>query len=256
MNGEPDTVSSTPIAASALPGQKHSPFQEIPKVWTSFMSWLTFVNAGMLSRGNVSCLAYAIQNLPSAAPILEIGSFCGLSTNLIGYLKARHGRNNRLITCDKWLFEGAEQGAMLGHSSISHCEYKDFVKDTFLRNVRFFSRNDLPFTIEMTSDELFLAWSAREMQKDVFGRTLRLGGAISMCYIDGNHSYAFARRDFENCDTYLEAGGFILFDDSADGSGWEVCKVVEEVFATGRYELVAKNPNYLFKKKNLSRLGG
>jgi hypothetical protein len=39
-----------------------------------------------------------------------------------------------------------------------------------------------------------------------------------------------------------------LFDDSADGSGFDVCKVVEEVICTKRYALVAKNPNYFFKK--------
>jgi Methyltransferase domain len=76
-----------------------------------------------------------------------------------------------------------------------------------------------------------------------------LGGAISFCYIDGNHSYDFAKLDFENCDRFLEKGGFMLFDDSADGSDWDVCKVVQEVIATGRYDLIAKNPNYFFRRK-------
>jgi hypothetical protein len=218
--------------------------------WSEYLSWLSFAHAGMLSRGNVWSMDYAIRNLPSEAPILEIGSFCGLSTNVITYLKEKYKVKNPLITCDKWIFEGAEGCGMLGDSqSVSHAEYKQFVRETFLRNVQMFSRSDLPFTIELFSDELFGAWATFQKHQDVFGREVRLGGPISFCYIDGNHSYAFARRDFENCDRFLEKGGFILFDDSADGSEWEVCKVVQEVVETRHYDLIAKNPNYFFKKK-------
>jgi hypothetical protein len=56
---------------------------------------------------------------------------------------------------------------------------------------------------------------------DVFGRNVVLGGSLSFCYIDGNHTYGFAKRDFENKDRFLAPGGFIFFDDSGDGSGWE-----------------------------------
>jgi hypothetical protein len=54
--------------------------------------------------------------------------------------------------------------------------------------------------------------------------------------------------DFELADECLEEGGFMLFDDSGDASGCEVCRVIEEVKATGRYELVIANPNYMFRK--------
>ena len=61
-----------------------------------YVEWLCFANAGMLDRGNLYCFDYAIRNLPSSAPLIEIGSFCGLSTNLITYYKAAipdHSRN-------------------------------------------------------------------------------------------------------------------------------------------------------------------
>jgi hypothetical protein len=83
---------------------------------------------------------------------------------------------------------------------------------------------------------------------DVFGREVALGGRIGFIYIDGNHSYAGAKLDFELADECLEEGGFMLFDDSGDASGCEVCRVIEEVKATGRYELVIANPNYMFRK--------
>jgi hypothetical protein len=223
----------------------------VKESWTGYMDWLTYANAGMLNRGNAYCIDYAIQNIQSKSPIVEIGSFCGLSTNMITYFKEKYNVKTPLVTCDRWIFEGSEHGGMLSDSkSVSHAEYRDFVKETYMRNVKMFSRYDLPFTMEMFSDEFFSAWNESQKHKDVFGREFSLGGRISFCYIDGNHSYEFAKRDFANCDKYLDRGGFVLFDDSADGSRWEgVCRVVKEVSDNGRYELVAKNPNYFFRKK-------
>jgi hypothetical protein len=219
-------------------------------VWTEYMTWLGFANAGMLSPGNVESFDYAICHLPSSAPIVEIGSFCGLSTNMLTYLKQRHGATNPLITSDRWIFEGSEKGGMLGDSpTVSHDDYRDFVKETFIRNIRMFSRHDLPYTIELWSDEFFVAWTAGERRQDVLGRQITLGGPISFCYIDGNHTYEFARRDFENTDKHLERGGFILFDDSAEDSGFEVWRVAQDAMATGRYQLVARNPNYFLQKR-------
>jgi hypothetical protein len=60
------------------------------------------------------------------------------------------------------------------------------------------------------------------------------------------------RRDFEGVDRHLEADGFILFDDSADASGFEVNRLMKEIAATPRYELVMKNPNYLFRRTSVS----
>jgi Methyltransferase domain len=213
-----------------------------------YVEWLSFANAGMLDRGNLYCFDFAIRNLPSDAPILEIGSFCGLSTNLITHYKEMHGVGSRLITCDKWEFEGSDDDLIAKSPGIKHSEYRAFVKDTFMRNARMFSRNDLPYTVEKLSDEFFEAWSQGETVQDVFGRDLKLGGPLSFCYIDGNHSYEFAKRDFQNCDAVLEKGGFILFDDSADESQWEVRRVITEIKARRDYEVVKRNPNYLVRK--------
>lgn len=217
---------------------------------TQYINWLCYANAGMLHRGNLYCFKYAIQNIPDNVPIVEIGSFAGLSTNAITYFKEKLNVKNPLITCDKWEFEGAKKDGFVGDStSVTHAEYSEFVKENYLRNVRMFSRYDLPYTVEMFSDDFFTAWRESREVLDVFDRSIRLGGPIGFAYIDGNHSYQYVKRDFENCDEFLANGGFILFDDSADGSGFEVCKVIAEVKKLGRYEIVIKNPNYLFRKK-------
>ena len=212
-----------------------------------YIAYLGFANAGMLNRGNLLCFDYAIRNLPSQNPIVEIGSFCGLSTNLLAYFKRRHGVTNPIFNCDRWEFEGAV--GYVGDSDIPHSAYRAFVRESYIRNVRTFSHGQLPRTIEKLSDDFFAAWRRGETTRDVFGRETTLGGPISFCYIDGNHEYDFARRDFEHTDEFLEVGGFVLFDDSADGSAWEVCRVIEEVKRMSDcYRLVVKNPNYLFQK--------
>ncbi len=214
-----------------------------------FINWLTFAVAGMLSDGNLYCFEYAISNLPSDNPIIEIGSFCGLSTNLMSYYLRKHNKKNKLITADKWIFEGAElKEEFLDKTNISHKQYSEFVKKEYINNISFFSKENLPFTIEHFSDDFFKLWNEKKMEMDVLGREVQLGGKISYAYIDGNHTYEYAKRDFENVDKYLEIGGFILFDDSADYSGWEVNRVAQEVKKSGKYEVVLKNPNYLFKK--------
>ncbi len=211
-----------------------------------FLNWLTFANAGMLEKGNLWAIEHAARNLPSSAPVLEIGSFCGLSTNVISYFLAKHGRANRVFTCDRWVFEGAENGGEIG-AGITHEMYRRYVKESFLRNVEFFSKTK-PATIEVFSDEFFRLWREGEAVRDVFGQTVRLGGPLSFCYVDGNHSYEFAKRDFSNTDAFLEKGGFILFDDSGDGSRFGVAQLMREIRRSGRYRVVCANPNYLFQR--------
>ena len=221
---------------------------DVIDVSDEFTSWLGFVNAGMLTKGNLHCMEYAIQNVEGNEPFLEIGSFCGLSTNLITYFKKKNGVFNRLITCDKWIFEGSDKSETVGDSPIQRTDLRAYVKESYLRNIQMFSRDDLPYTIEMLSNEFFESWEKHLTVTDVLGRALTMGGDFSFCFIDGDHSYEGAKHDFEKCDKHLVQGGFILFDDSDDDSGWGVCDVVREVQEEGRYELVMKNPNYLFRK--------
>lgn len=213
-----------------------------------YLTWLGFANAGMLHKGNAYPMKHAIENLPSANPILEIGSFCGLSTNVINYLLQVNNKVNKVFSCDRWIFDGDEVEKRVGNSHITYEQYGEFVKSSFIRNVEFFSSERKPYTIESFSDEFFALWEKAETVNDVFGRPVRLGGQFSFCYIDGNHTYAFAKRDFVNADRFLEIGGYILFDDSSDLNPYGLTQLMKEVRQKKNYQLVMKNPNYLFKK--------
>jgi Methyltransferase domain len=211
-----------------------------------YIDWLLIVNAGMQHEGNLHLFDMGIRLAPEA-PMLEIGSFCGLSTNIIQYLKRKHGRSVPLFTCDKWIFEGVEN-PLPELAPVGHHEIREYVVETFDRSVRRFSSDDLPYAIEATADEFFDAWSSERVATDIFGRSVTLGGGLGFCFIDGNHTEEYARRDFENCDRHLVAGGLILFDDSGDESDWEVRNVIRSIKSDPRYEVVAKNPNYLVRK--------
>ena len=213
-----------------------------------YINWLSFANAGMLQRGNLYCFDYAVKNIPSDNPILEIGAFCGLSTNIISYYKHMHKKNNKTYVIDKWIFEDNGSKEYIGFSEVKHADYKNFVKESFLRNVYFFSGNDLPVTFELFSDDFFSKWYDNNLTEDISGNKIQPGGKFSFVFIDGNHSYDYAKRDFINADKFLDINGFILFDDSFDNSIFEVNRLTKEILLDKRYKLICKNPNYFFQK--------
>src|SRR6266852_6028392 len=134
-----------------------------------FLQWLCFANAGMLAPGNISCFEYAISHLPDASPIVEIGSFCGLSANVISYLLMKHQAPNEFFSSDAWIFEGAAGNAPIGnHPNVTHAAYREYVKSSFMRNIQFFSPQRFPYAVEMVSDEFFRAWMRADCITDVF----------------------------------------------------------------------------------------
>jgi hypothetical protein len=227
--------------------------QRTRETWTGaddeYLRWLGYANAGLQHPGNLHAMEHVVRNLPGEEPVVEIGTFCGLSANALTYLLGKHHRPNLLFTCDCWDYE-AETGPRIGKSELTHAEYRAYVKESYLRNIRTFSGKRPPHTMEARSQEFFDAWRRREKVTDVFGRSVQLGGPVGFCLIDGAHTYPFVRRDFEDCDEFLVSGGFLLFDDSGEGTAYpDVPRVVGEALATGRYELAMRNPHDLLRKK-------
>jgi hypothetical protein len=214
-----------------------------------FIRWLRYANPGMLEPGNVWSMEYAIRHLPSRHPLVEIGSFAGLSTNVICHLLRKHGRDNAFFTCDNWDVTGRRSTTPIPGSDIAFPDYANYVKASCLRNLEFFSPGNRPHTIEASSTEFFEKWDQGERVTDVFGRGARLGGPISFCYVDALHSYEAVRGEFESVDRHLDSGGFVLFDDSSDSSPFGLKRLMPEIARSGRYELVHRNPNYLFRKR-------
>lgn len=214
-----------------------------------FVRWLGYANAGMLNPGNAWSMDYAVRHLPAGSALVEIGSFAGLSANVICHLLRKHGRSNSFYTCDNWDVTGHGETRRIDGSVLTFPEYAAYVKESFLRNVAFFSPGNRPHAVETSSAEFFERWRRRETVRDVFGREARLGGPIGFAYVDGIHSRDAVRKEFESIDAFLEPGGFILFDDSSDSSPFGLNRLMREIAAGGRHELVHQSPNYLFRKR-------
>jgi hypothetical protein len=214
----------------------------------------TVVGEGMLQEGNKYLFDYALRNLPEEGAVLEIGSFGGLSMNLILYLLKKQGKNPPVFSCDPWIYSGYHDQVppfpdhIDGLPSVLRTDYMEYIRESFVRSVRLLHPDCLPYTVQTTSDSFFESWRENETLADVFGREVKTGGKLAFVYIDGDHSLEAARRDFENSMEFLVPGGFVLFDDSAAGLPYGSVKLMEEIKARKDLRLVRANPNFLFQK--------
>ena len=213
-----------------------------------YAMWLQFAIANMTDRGNYPLMDRAIAQMPSA-PIVEIGCWAGMTSCLLVRYLRKHRRREPVFAVDPWLFERRPYFDKIDHIPVSGLDYQEFIADSYRRNVEFFCSQHLPHAFRMTSDEFFAAWHARQVLTDLFGRSVQLGGPLGYAFIDGDHSLAQAERDYRNCDRWLLPGGFLFFDDSAENSAWEVSRLMPQVRAEGGYDLVDKNPHFLWRKR-------
>lgn len=214
-----------------------------------YIQHLQFIVGGYLFKGNIEAFECAIRNMPDNGAMIEIGSFLGLSTNIIAYGAHKFGRKNPFITCDPWIFAGSDK-LKAGYFSTGTQQYRDWVITIYKMNLRMFSPNFMPYTIETASDTFFKQWANSAPVIDILGREVRMGGPISFAYIDGDHTYEVSKRDFINLDKFLLPGGYVVFDDSADSSSYVgIKKLIQEIRAGHHYELILKTPNYCFRKK-------
>lgn len=208
----------------------------------------------MLNEGNIYLLDYIMKNLPNEGAILEIGSYGGLSTNLICYLLRKYKKENTFFSCDAWVYEGYEDTikAILetidGRDDIKRVDYMNYIKQSFINATLLLSKENLPYSIHSTSNTFFKNWALGQTAKDVFGRDIKLGGKIAFAYIDGDHSETAAYADFENVDKILLPKGFILLDDSADAYNFGSSKMMKTIKKNNKYKVVMTNPNYLLQK--------
>lgn len=214
------------------------------------------IGEGMLHEGNIYQMNLAVKNMPENGVVLEIGSYGGLSTNLILYLLNKNNRAESVFNCDPWVYEGfkdrfgTKSTVIDGRNDITRDSYSKYMKESFIRGIGFLNGENLPYSFQLTSDAFFDQYDQNERITDIFERSIQLGAPISFAYIDGNHEYQYVKRDFENVDRYLMEMGFILFDDSLGGMQFGSALFMKEMKKNKGYQLINKNPNYLFQKIN------
>jgi hypothetical protein len=216
----------------------------------TYLNWLTRIMGGWLvpGDGNLAVFDFAIGHMPDDGAVLEIGSFLGMSICAMSYMMWLHGRTHPLFTCDPWDFEGTAE-PIGGYFDASSPAYRQYCMDVFKRNILVYAERHLPHSVEDYSHRFLARWAAKEEAIDVLGRQVRLGGALSFVYIDGAHTYEAASGDFRGVDPFVLPGGYVFFDDTGEAWGPEMARVVREVQLHPDYELIARTPNYLFRKR-------
>lgn len=214
-----------------------------------YVVWLRHILGGYLDAGNVAAFEYCLREMPPDGAIIEVGSFLGLSTNVLAYAAQKYNRINPFFCCDPWNHAGyGKTFSQYFNNGVP--AYREWAKQIFKMNLSLFSKDIMPYSIELMSDSFFEKWQTCEQVVDLFGRTVTLGGGIAFAYIDGDHGYEGVKKDFQNLDQHLVSGGLVLLDDSADNSAFPgVRRLAKEVSADNRYEKVFKCPNYCFRKR-------
>lgn len=214
----------------------------------------TIIEGGMFEKGNLYLMDYAIKNMPPSDWVFEIGSWAGYSSHVLLYLMKRYGRTEKFLSTDPWIYEGFTDRlapASLytdGSTTLKRLEYMNYIKTAFMNSHYLLNADNLPNTFRYTSDEFFIHFANNAVLEDVFQRSLKLQGQFSFAYIDGNHAYDFAKRDFENVAKYLCKNGFIVLDDSKDGLRNGDTSLIAEIEKNAAFKIIDKNPNYLIQK--------
>ncbi len=212
------------------------------------------IGEGMLLEGNIPLIETAIKNMPNIGNVVEIGSYGGLSTNLIIYLMQKHKRNNTMFNCDAWIYEGFDDQIdknilyIDGREDVLREDYSNYMKNAFINATKFLSSKNLPHSFHLKSDVFFSKWNKQETETDLFGFEIKLGGEISFAYIDGGHSYDVAWNDFKNVADNMLIGGYVLLDDSSSHLNFGSAQIVDIIKKDSRFIIIAQKPNYLFKK--------
>ncbi|MES2218078.1 MAG: class I SAM-dependent methyltransferase [Pseudomonadota bacterium] len=219
-----------------------------------FVGWTRIGIPGWCDNSNIKMLDYCMRHIPAGA-VIEIGSFCGLSTGIISHTLRRYGKQNPFFSMDDWQFEGfIDTGSV--SNVFTHNDWSAYTENLFKLSTALTTKGINHSHIKVQSNEFFNLWSSANTVTDLAGRNVLLGGEIAFAYIDGDHSYAQAKQDFLNIDKFLAPGGYIFFDDSANNSKFGCHKVALEVKELPAYKHIYKRfiargntANYCFQKK-------
>ncbi|WP_299136645.1 class I SAM-dependent methyltransferase [uncultured Tenacibaculum sp.] len=215
------------------------------------------IGEGMLHEGNIFLINEAIKNMPSNGYVVEIGTYGGLSTNLILHLLKKHNKPHTIVGCDAWRYEGYNDKKNVtnslyidGRNDIQRNNYMQYIKKAYIESLKLLSPNRLPHTCHLKSDDFFNNWNNQNKVTDVFERCLELKGKISFCYIDGDHSYEQTKNDFDNVNKLLLKNGYVLIDDSAKHMKFGSAKFINDIKKNNNFKIVDYNPNFLVQKIN------
>ncbi|MFL6210655.1 MAG: class I SAM-dependent methyltransferase [Pyrinomonadaceae bacterium] len=187
--------------------QSHAPLLRVWPILARMRpieGWLEDEEADLL----IAAAAHALTALPAPRRIVEVGSYCGRSTVVLGSVARVHDPQASIYAIDP--HEGqvgaCDQGIQQGSPTLAR----------FKANIAAAGLTDLIEIIQQRSTEV--DWH----------------DPISLLFIDGLHDYENVARDFLQFERWLVSAGLVAFHDYAAYYPG-VQALVDETLGTGRY---------------------
>ena len=167
------------------------------------------------TREELTALMYLAMQCPPGANVLEIGSYVGASTCYLaaGLLP----KGGKIFCVDTWQNETMPEGT------------RDTMRQ-FQENTRGVAGMLCP--VRKRSDEL---------------RAGDVGTPVALAFIDGDHSYEAAAKDFATISPWMSDKGICAFHDSRCYEG--VSRLVGEVLATGEWQIAGNVDNLVWLRR-------
>ena len=166
--------------------------------------WLEDAEADLL----IGAATKALSAFPEAASVVEVGSYCGRSTVVLGSAVQASGAAARIFAVDP---HDGVVGAL--DRGITHSTP---TLEKFRRNIAAAGLEEIVEPVVKPSFEV--EWDR----------------PICLLFIDGLHDYANVSRDFYQFERWIPTGGFVAFHDYAHYYPG-VQTFVDELLATGKY---------------------
>lgn len=182
--------------------------------------WLEEDEADLL----IAAAARALAMLPSGSAVVEVGSFCGRSTVVLGSVVKGLGAETKVYAIDP--HDGKVGALDQGIQSVAP------TLDKFRQNIAEAALTTVVETIQKRSFEV--AWDR----------------PIGFLFIDGLHDYPNVARDFHHFEPQLVPGAYVAFHDYADYYPG-VKSFVNELLGSRHYHQVSCASSMIVVRKGL-----
>ncbi|MFL6210654.1 MAG: glycosyltransferase [Pyrinomonadaceae bacterium] len=181
--------------------------------------WLEDEEADLL----IATTARALTTLPAPHTIVEVGSYCGRATVVMGRVAQQLAAATRIHAIDP---HDGRVGAL-----DAGLQQRGPTLERFRRNIAAAGLKELVEVVQSTTAEI--EWSQ----------------ALALLLVDGLHDYANVARDFFRFDEHVVAGGFVAFHDYAPYYPG-VQTFVNELLSTRQYRKVRQAGSLIVLRKS------
>jgi predicted O-methyltransferase YrrM len=201
-------------ARGGVQGERNLPTIEIPRDLEAVLddAWEAARNVpGFLMEGEARLLGTIAACVPASGVIVEIGSFKGKSTVMLGKVAAHYGLGP-VVAIDPHNFNSAELQDY--RTDAEATSFKDFLKNIETAGIAGHVEVHRAFSKDVAS-----AWNR----------------PIRFLWIDGDHSYRGAKADFDGFFPHLTPLGVVALHDSLHEFSGPIRVFVEDVLRSNQF---------------------